>query len=363
TTFPARCLPTPLRAIAIRSGWPSCARSIRRSLRSSTCTSFATTIPPTNTPRLTLGSNVIPVSTSISSLPLLPGSIWWNASLAKSPPRSSGRAAFAASGLWSPTSSAFWIITISIPNPTAGRQTPNAFWKSSIAPGKPCWKRYTIPSMGHHTREGSLGNTREPLATMARSYPGATVVMEAGTHSPWVSRLLQELGLRVIVANPRKTRAIYQNERKSDRRDAMMLARLARMDLTLLHPVEHGSQEAQQDMLQLKLRDSLVRARVALINAVRFSLKSLGYPVSNPSGASFHKFVLKEVPESIGEMIAHNVAAIAELTQRIKALEVSISRLAAERYPETIYLQQVSGVGPITSLYFVLKVGNPGRFQ
>ena len=222
---------------------------------------------------------------------------------------------------------------------------------------------YVLDGAGKMAREGSLGNTREPLATMARSYPGATVVMEAGTHSPWVSRFLQELGLRVIVANPRKTRAIYQNERKSDRHDAMMLARLARMDPTLLHPVEHGSQEAQQDMLQLKLRDSLVRARVALINAVRFTLKSLGYPVSNPSSERFHKLVLSEVPESIGEMIAHNVAALAELTQRIKALEVSISRLAAERYPETIYLQQVSGVGPITSLYFVLKVGTPGRFQ
>ena len=135
------------------------------------------------------------------------------------------------------------------------------------------------------------------------------------------------------------------------------------MDPTLLHPIEHGSQETQEDMLQLKLRDSLVRARVALINAVRFTLKSLGYPVSNPSSASFHKLVLNEVPESIAEMIAHNVAAIAELTERIKALDTSISRLAAERYPETIYLQQVSGVGPITSLYFVLKVGNPGRFQ
>ena len=72
----------------------------------------------------------------------------------------------------------------------------------------------------------------------------------------------------------------YENERKSDRRDAMMLAHLARMDPTLLHPLEHVSQEAQQDMLPLKLRDSLVRARVALINAVLFTLKSLGYPVS-----------------------------------------------------------------------------------
>ena len=92
-----------------------------------------------------------------------------------------------------------------------------------------------LDEAGKMAREGSLSNTREQLATMARSYPGAAVVMEAGTHSPWVSRFLQGMGLRVVVANPRKTRAIYQNERKSDRRDAMMLARLARMDPTLLH--------------------------------------------------------------------------------------------------------------------------------
>ena len=115
---------------------------------------------------------------------------------------------------------------------------------------------YVLDEAGKMAREGSLGNTREQLATLARSYPGATAVMEAGTHSPWVSRFLQQLGLRVIVANPRKTRAIYENERKSDRRDAMMLARLARMDPRLVHPIEHGSQEAQQEMLQLKLRDS-----------------------------------------------------------------------------------------------------------
>ena len=160
----------------------------------------------------------------------------------------------------------------------------------------------------------------------------------------------------------RRSRRRFSAE-ESDRRDAMMLARLARIDPTLLHPIEHGSQEAQQNLLQLKLRDSLVRARVALINGVRFTLKSLGYPVSNPSSGRFHKLVLNEVPESIREMIAHNVAAIAELTERIKALDTSVSRLAAERYPQTIYLQQVSGVGPITSLYFVLKIGNPGRFQ
>jgi hypothetical protein len=45
-------------------------------------------------------------------------------------------------------------------------------------------------------------------------------------------------------------------------------------DPALLYPVRHSSEQAQQDLLRIKLRDSLVRARVALINSVR-SAKSL----------------------------------------------------------------------------------------
>jgi hypothetical protein len=74
-------------------------------------------------------------------------SSWLNlvdASLVKSPPKSSAREAFAASEPWSPTSSAFWMITIAIPNPTAGPQTPTASLKKSIALGRPYSKKYTI---------------------------------------------------------------------------------------------------------------------------------------------------------------------------------------------------------------------------
>ena len=68
------------------------------------------------------------------------------------------------------------------------------------------------------------------------------LVMEVGLHSPWISRFFKGLGHRVLVANPRKLRAIYQNERKCDRKDAEMLARIARTDEKLLHPVEHGTE-------------------------------------------------------------------------------------------------------------------------
>ena len=120
--------------------------------------------------------------------------------------------------------------------------------------------------------------------------------------------------MEVVLANPRKTRTISQNERKSDVSGTRFSWLVwGRADRNLLSPIVHGSEEAQHDMLQLKLRDSLMRARVAVINSVRFTLKSLGYRVSNPSSESFHKSVLKEVPESIGEMITPSVASIAEL--------------------------------------------------
>ena len=40
--------------------------------------------------------------------------------------------------------------------------------------------------------------------------------MEVGSHSPWISRFFQGLGHEVLVANQRKMRAIFKNDRKCD---------------------------------------------------------------------------------------------------------------------------------------------------
>jgi transposase len=220
-----------------------------------------------------------------------------------------------------------------------------------------------LDGAGGMVEEGSVGNDRVSLGGLSCRYRGALMVVEAGCHSPWVSRYLEEQGGRVLVANPRKLRAIYQNERKSDSRDAQMLARIGRLDPALLYPVRHGTEEAQADLLRIKLRDSLVRARVALINSVRFTLKSLGYTVRNPSSERFHKVAEEGLPETLRQMIAPSVQALAELTTRIKVLEREINRLAQTKYPQTAQLQQIPGVGPITALYFVLKIEDPNRFE
>jgi Transposase len=103
-----------------------------------------------------------------------------------------------------------------------------------------------LDGKGEILMQESITNSRGSLTALSRRYPGALMVMEVGMHSPWASRFLKDLGHRVLVANPRKVRAIYQNIRKSDRRDAEMLARISRTDEKLLYPVEHVSEEDER---------------------------------------------------------------------------------------------------------------------
>ena len=83
----------------------------------------------------------------------------------------------------------------------------------------------------------------------------------------------------------------------------------------------------------------------------------------NPSSERFHKVVEEGLPETLRQMIAPGVQALAELTTRIKVLEREINRLAQRKYPQSAQLQQIPGVGPITALYFVLKIEDPARFE
>jgi len=68
------------------------------------------------------------------------------------------------------------------------------------------------------------------------------IAIEMRTHSPWVSRLLEECGHEAVVANARKLRSIYANKRKTDEVDAENLARLIPK---LLCPSKHRGEECQ----------------------------------------------------------------------------------------------------------------------
>jgi len=218
---------------------------------------------------------------------------------------------------------------------------------------------------GEILKERNITNHLESLRRLSKSHPNALVVMEVGTHSPWTSRFFQAQGHEVLVANPRKVRAIFENDRKCDRYDAQMLAKIARFDPSLLYPIEHQSEEAQRDLLQIKLRDSLVRRRVDLISSVRCTLKSLGIPLKSPNTNYFAIHARRDLAEEHGNtltLINPSLNAIDSMTTEIKTLDRAIEVLAETRYPETTCLMEITGVGALTALTFVLVVGDPERF-
>lgn len=217
---------------------------------------------------------------------------------------------------------------------------------------------------GEVLEDGRIVTTAKGFRSRFSNLEPAVVAIEAGTHSPWVSRLLEECGHEVLVANPRKLRLIYENNTKSDKVDAEYLARLARVDRKLLGPIQHRSEEAQKDLALLRLRDGLVGARTKIVNAVRSTVKSIGGRLPSCGADSFHHKVVEAIPESLKEAVSPALAALKELTARIAECDKKIEALCDGSYAkETQKLRQIKGVGPLTSLAFVLTVWDPRRFK
>src|SRR5450755_4316551 len=124
--------------------------------------------------------------------------------------------------------------------------------------------------------EQELPTTPEGIEQVFSKVPRSRVALETGTHSPWISRQLTQLGHEVIVAHARNVRLIGESSRKDDRLDARTLARLARIDPGLLSPVQHRSAEAQSRLTVIRARAALVGARTALVNSARGLAKSYG---------------------------------------------------------------------------------------
>jgi transposase len=216
---------------------------------------------------------------------------------------------------------------------------------------------------GEIVSEDGLATTQEEFKVYFSSIPKARIAIEVGTHSPWVCELLESLGHTVYVANPRRMESIHKNRRKNDKVDARTLARLVRADPELLYPIRHRGAEVRQDLLLLRARDALVGVRTTLINSMRGLVKSVGERLPTCSADSFHNSVADSIPERLGPALRPMLEQIKSLTAKIKEYDKLVGQLAAKKYPETGVLQQVKGVGPITSLAFVLTIENPDRFQ
>jgi transposase len=225
------------------------------------------------------------------------------------------------------------------------------------------WSHYCILGLqGETLTEGQLRTTAQEVGEFFQGLNAARVVLEVGTHSAWIRDVLCSCGHEVLVANPRLMEGSKRRKRKNDRIDANKLARLGRVDPQSLHPIEHRSKEVRQDLVIIRARDVLVAARTELINATRGLVKSMGTRLPKCSSPSFAQKVEETVPVEIRDALLPLVRMTAALSDCIQGYDKKIEKLGSEKYGHTALLRQVKGVGPITSLAYVLTLEDPQRF-
>ena len=225
------------------------------------------------------------------------------------------------------------------------------------------WSSYCILGLdGETLAEGQLRTTQQDFEEFFQGLTAARVVIEVGTHSAWTREVVAGCGHEVLVANPRQMEGPKQRKRKNDRIDAHRLARVGRVDPQSLFPIEHRSSEARQDLVMLRARDALVAARTQLINTTRGLVKSLGARLPKCSSPSFAHKVEAALPAEVRESLLPLVHLVETLSDCIKIYDERIEKLAREKYEHTELLRQVKGVGPLTSLAYVLTLENPERF-
>jgi transposase len=220
---------------------------------------------------------------------------------------------------------------------------------------------YILGIDGQLERPKPIRTTREAFRKFFSREP-AHVVIEVGTHSRWVSALLKDLGHQVTVANARRVQLISQNESKTDKVDAELLARLGRVDVKLLKPIEHRGMEAHSDLAVAKARDALVRTRTRLINACRGMVKSCGERLPKCASESFHRKAKTHVPAELKCGLAPLFKVLEQLHDAINQQDKTIERLA-KKYPDVEILSQPNGVGVLSALVFLLTLEDKCRFE
>lgn len=193
------------------------------------------------------------------------------------------------------------------------------------------------------------------------------VVYEAGPTGFVVYRRLQQLGIECIVVAPTKTPQEKGLRQKTDRRDALLLARLHRAgELTAIH-VPDAVDESVRDLTRARADGvhDLTRAKQRLKS---FLLRQ-GYRYSGKANWSeAHQRYLRELVlplPALKAVLEESLLAIDQATQRVVRLEelLAVQVPLWRMYPAVAALMTVRGFQLTAAAVLVAELGDVRRFD
>ena len=208
-----------------------------------------------------------------------------------------------------------------------------------------------------------LNFSRAQMITFFKKLPATEIAMEirAAAATPW-ARELTAMGHKVLLIPPRYVKP-YVKRGKNDRNDAEAICEAAGRPGMHFVPVKSAGQQAQG--MVLKVRETLVNQRTALVNAPRGHAAEFG--VIAGKGISNIASLLKKIeaetgiPSEAQETMALLGEEIDRLDVRLKEMETKLMK-AHKANPVSTRLAAIPGVGPITALTLAAEI-DPAAFQ
>lgn len=227
----------------------------------------------------------------------------------------------------------------------------------------PSWQQvsWLNPETGE-TGDAKLVHAPGAVEKFYRQFPAGTRIgIEATGNCQWFLELLAKLGHEVLVGDAAKIRASDVRQQKHDKRDARLLLQLLAENR---FPQIWVPAPEQKDLRQLLIhRYKLVRIRAQVKNGLQHLAMNQGMLKKNKLWSAAGQQALRELPLApwAGRRRADLLRMMSELDSKINLLDQAVIA-AAEKNEKAKLLMSQPGVGPITSLAFVLTMGDVTRF-
>ena len=222
-----------------------------------------------------------------------------------------------------------------------------------------CWMETTTGETGERKLEHASGEAER----FYRQLPGhALVGMESTGNCQWFVELLARLGHELWVGDALKIRAAEVRQQKHDRRDAALILKLL---LEGRFPRIWIPSGEEKDLRQLLIhRYKLVRIRAQVKNELQHLAMNQGITKKRKLWSKAGEKVLRELPlKPWTSRRREDLFRIREmLNGQIDRLDQAVVE-AAEKNEKARLLMTQPGVGPVTSMAFVLTMGDVARFQ